>query len=85
MRKSSEVTVLVTNTGAIYVDDVRITTRGTKWGVMVPVTRFRCSRRGVVKSIISNGFRKYMDYISEEPYKSQWKKMLAEERDEGTE
>jgi hypothetical protein len=46
----------VTDKGAIYVDDTRITDRSTKWGVHTTVFSTVCNREDVLDVLTKNGF-----------------------------
>ena len=46
----------VTDKGAIYVDNTRITDRSTKWGVHTTVFSTVCNREDVVSVLVENGF-----------------------------
>lgn len=46
----------VTNRGAIYVNDTRITDRSTKWGLHTTIFSTLCDREEVVDVLVKNGF-----------------------------
>lgn len=46
----------VTDKGAIYVNNTRITDRSTKWGVHTTVFSTVCNREDVVNVLVANGF-----------------------------
>jgi hypothetical protein len=46
----------VTDKGAIYIDDTRITDRSTKWGVHTTVFSTVCNREDVLDVLVKNGF-----------------------------
>lgn len=46
----------VTDKGAIYVNDTRITDRSTKWGVHTTVFSTVCNREDVLEVLTKNGF-----------------------------
>ena len=46
----------VTDKGAIYIDNTRITDRSTKWGVHTTVFSTVCNREDVLGVLVKNGF-----------------------------
>lgn len=46
----------VTDKGAIYINDTRITDRSTKWGVHTTVFSTVCNREDVLDVLVKNGF-----------------------------
>lgn len=46
----------VTNKGAIYVNDTRITDRSTKWGLHSIVFSTLCERDKVLDTLVTNGY-----------------------------
>lgn len=71
MENGMKVRVTVCERGAIYVNDTRITTGATKWGVRKTLADFECQMGDVVSSIIEMGFRGHVRNIDTEPYLSQ--------------
>lgn len=63
--------VEVTNRGAIYVDNIRITDRSTKWGVHNAIDCFEADETDVVKLLFERGHSKEAARITDEPYRSQ--------------
>jgi hypothetical protein len=55
----------VTDRGAIYVNDSRITDRSTKWGVHTIVFSTKCKQEDVVKTLEQSG---YSTKKIDEPY-----------------
>jgi len=53
---SNIVKLEVTDRGAIYVNDTRITDRSTKWGLHTIVFSTLCNRNQVVETLVKNGF-----------------------------
>ena len=47
--------VTVTNKNAVYINDTRITSRGTKWGVHYTIDEFRCAAHRVRSRLIERG------------------------------
>lgn len=54
--KDNMVTLEVTNKGAIYVNNNRITNRSTKWGIHNIVFSTTCKKEDVVKTLKAYGF-----------------------------
>lgn len=65
------VTVDITDRGAIYVDDTRITNRNTKWGVHQTVDSFVCAKSDVVKECQRRGHRIHLRNIDDDFYVAQ--------------
>lgn len=51
----AKVKLEVTDRGAIYVDDTRITDRSTKWGLHKIVFSTLCEKSHVVDALVANG------------------------------
>ena len=52
----AKVKLEVTDRGAIYVDDTRITDRSTKWGLHNIVFSTLCEKSHVVDALVANGY-----------------------------
>ena len=73
---SKPVRVQVTNKKAVYVDGVRITHRGTRWGTHMVLDSFTCNELSVYAELLNRGYTehalnidipKYMDDSVKEP------------------
>lgn len=62
--------VQITNTSAIYVDNSRITSRATKWGIHTVLADFNCDDADVVKECLARGFEHAVRMIDTEPYRA---------------
>ncbi len=61
--------VKVTDKGAIYVDDSRVTHRGTKWGIHYNLDVFEVDKKNAVYgACVSRGFKTHADNIDIEGY-----------------
>lgn len=67
------VEVNITDKGAIYVNDKRITNRNTKWGIHNTLDRFTCPMDNVVQECMKRGHRIHVRNIEDEPYYHQKK------------
>lgn len=56
MKNSKQVLLEVTDKGAIYVDNTRITDRSTKWGMHQIVFSRMCKKQDVVKTLVDFGY-----------------------------
>lgn len=65
------VTVVMTEKSAVYVDNTRITDRGTKWGARRTLHQADMPQSEVVEWLHQNG--QDLSRIDTEPYKSQAK------------
>lgn len=74
MPTSEHVHVELTDRGAIYVNNTRITGRATKWGEHTTLHEFHCTRENVVKECLSRGHHAYVKRIDEQPY---WDEAVA--------
>ena len=62
--------VEIAKTGAIYVNDVRITDRSTKPGIGSPtVDSFHCARESLHDTLRARGHAHLISQIAAEPYK----------------
>lgn len=50
--------VTVTDKGAVAINDTRITSRGTKWGIHYTIDEFRCTAKNVRSRLIERGHDK---------------------------
>lgn len=66
MEKDVEVTL--TERGAIYVNNLRITHRGTKWGARRILAEFSCKPHEVYSQCVERGFPKHAKNIDEDGY-----------------
>lgn len=57
--------VNVTDKNAIYIDDIRITDRMTKWGVHTTIEEFVCPRESVVSELLKKGYKKHVRLITD--------------------
>jgi biopolymer transport protein ExbD len=65
MRKK-QVTVEVTNQGAVYVDNHRITGRETKWGVHHTIFAIKVNKDDVAKALHEHGYGHIkLEYLSD--------------------
>jgi predicted GH43/DUF377 family glycosyl hydrolase len=48
--------VTVTDKNTVYVNDTRITGRGSKWGIHYTVDEFRCAAKNVRNRLIQRGY-----------------------------
>ena len=71
MTKPTLVEVKVTDKNAIYVNDTRITDRGTKWGVHSVVFAAYLPADDIVSPLLLAGHGKAVKRIDYEPYLSQ--------------
>lgn len=71
MTQSNQVHVELTDRGAIYVNNTRITGRATKWGEHITLHSFHCAVEDVVKECLARGHRDYVSRIDYEPYFTQ--------------
>lgn len=62
------VTVTVCDRGAIYVDDIRITNRNTKWGLRKTLSEFSCPAGSVVQELSRRGYTSHIRNIDTVPY-----------------
>jgi hypothetical protein len=71
------VELVVTESGAVYVNDTRITDRSTKpWGGSPTLFEGKVPDDMVVKTLVDNGYKKLLSKIDTEPYLSQSKSKL---------
>lgn len=68
-----EVHVSVTDKKAIYINDIRITNRDTKWGVHNSIEEFKCPRDKVIFELIARGYKNLLPLIEDEMYVKQLK------------
>lgn len=67
----THVKVEITDRGAIYVNDSRITGRDTKWGVHTTLDSFTCPKDEVVKTCLERGHTCAVRSIDEDYYSKQ--------------
>ena len=65
---SKTVQVITCRRNTIYVDERRITHRGTKWGVRRTLCRFDCDQDDVVQECLERGFTDHVRAIDTEPH-----------------
>lgn len=71
------VTLCVAKSGAVYINDTRITDRSTKpWGGSPTLYEAAVQQDNVVNTLIENGFKRLLGKIDTEPYMSQAKAAL---------
>jgi hypothetical protein len=63
-----QVSVVVTERGAVYVNDSRITHRGTKWGLQNVLDTFECEREQVRDELLARGWAKHAENIDTPGY-----------------
>ena len=68
---TKDVTVAITDKGAIYIDDTRITNRNTKWGVHNSLDNFSCPQHEVVAQCVERGWGGHVRNIDTVPYTDQ--------------
>ena len=64
------VEVVACERNAIYVNNTRITHRGTKWGVRAVLASFECPADRVVAECLARGLHDHVKAIDTEPYES---------------
>lgn len=64
----SKCTVEVTDKNAIYVNDMRITNRSTKWGNHTIIDSFKCNKNEVVKLCVKRNHMIPVSKIDDESY-----------------
>jgi len=67
----AQVNVAVTDKGAIYVNESRITDRSTKWGTHTHVDAFRCEQRDVLRTCIERGHAGPVQRVDDPAYAGQ--------------
>lgn len=70
MADSKMVQVVACERNAIYVNNTRITHRGTKWGLRATLASFECGPDEVVAECMARGLREHVRAIDTEPYLS---------------
>lgn len=65
------VLVEITDKGAVYVNESRITNRNTKWGNHKIISSFHSDMGSVVSKIVEHGYSHVLSNIDTEPYLSQ--------------
>lgn len=71
-KKQKTVTIEVTNQGAVYVNNTRITGRETKWGIHHTLFTAKAPANKVKETLVNNGFghirldQEYMEEIKVE-------------------
>lgn len=71
------VEVVVAASGAVYVNDTRITNRSTKpWGGSATLFTEKVQNDSVIDTLIKNGYNQLLSKIDTEPYSSQAKAAL---------
>ena len=71
------VTLCVAKSGAVYINDTRITDRSTKpWGGSPTLYEATVAQDSVVNTLVENGYRNLLKKIDTEPYLSQAKAAL---------
>jgi hypothetical protein len=56
MARAKMLTVEVTNLGAVYVNNTRITGRDTKWGCHTIIFETKAYQKDVIKTLKDNGY-----------------------------
>ena len=67
----AQVTVTITDKGAIYINDSRITGRNTKWGNHQTLDEFTCPMTAVVAECVKRGWDRHVRNIDTTPYLEQ--------------
>lgn len=71
------VTLCVAKSGAVYINDTRITDRSTKpWGGSPTLYEDVVEQDSVISVLVENGYKRLLSKIDTEPYLSQAKAAL---------